>query len=68
VSTVWFFDPTAGTSTAVGQLPVAVSHAGVAVLGSTAWLVGGESDGTPVSAVQSVTTVAAPTTTSSSTP
>jgi hypothetical protein len=68
VSTVWFFDPTAGTSTAVGQLPVAVSHASVAVLGSTAWLVGGESDGTPVSAVQSFTTVAAPTTTSSSTP
>jgi N-acetylneuraminic acid mutarotase len=62
VSTVWFFDPAAGTSTVVGQLPVAVSHAGLVVLGATAWLVGGESDGTPVSAVQSIVTVPSPTT------
>jgi N-acetylneuraminic acid mutarotase len=48
---------TATTSTQVGVLPVAVSHAGVAVLGSTAWLVGGESDGTPVSSVQSFITM-----------
>jgi hypothetical protein len=57
VSTVWSFDPLSGTSTQVGVLPVAVSHAGVAVLGSTAWLVGGESDGTPVSSVQSFITM-----------
>jgi N-acetylneuraminic acid mutarotase len=57
VSTVWSFDPASGHSTSVGQLPVAVSHAGLAVLGSTAWLVGGESDGTPVSTVQSFVTV-----------
>jgi hypothetical protein len=56
VSTVWSFDPTSETFTPAGQLPVAVSHAGVAVLGSTAWLVGGESDGTPVSSVQSFVT------------
>lgn len=56
VSTVWSFDPTSETSTPVGHLPVAVSHAGVAVLGSTAWLVGGESDGTPVPSVQSLLT------------
>jgi N-acetylneuraminic acid mutarotase len=54
VSTVWSYDPASGTSTTVGRLFVAVSHAGVAVLGSTAWLVGGESDGTPVSAVQNL--------------
>jgi hypothetical protein len=54
VATVWSYDPTSGTSTTVGHLFVAVSHAGVAVLGSTAWLVGGESDGTPVSAVQNL--------------
>ena len=60
VSTVWSFDPASGRSTSVGQLPVAVSHAGLAVLGSTAWLVGGESDGTPVSTVQSFVTVPSP--------
>jgi hypothetical protein len=53
---VWSFDPTSEKSTDVGHLPVAVSHAGVAVLGSTAWLVGGESNGTPVSSVQSFVT------------
>src|SRR5262249_21301371 len=35
-----------------GQLQVPVSHAGITVAGSSAWLVGGESGGTPVSAVQ----------------
>lgn len=61
VSTVWSFDPTTGRSAVAGHLAVAVSHAGVAVLGSVAWLVGGESDGTPVSSVQSVV-LTAPTT------
>jgi hypothetical protein len=54
VSTVWSYDPTSGTSTTVGHLFLAVSHAGVAVLGSTAWLVGGEANGTPVSSVQNL--------------
>jgi N-acetylneuraminic acid mutarotase len=56
-STIWSFDPASGRFRAVGHLPVPVSHAGAAVLGTTAWLVGGESDGTPVSAVQSFVTV-----------
>jgi hypothetical protein len=58
VSTVWLFNPATGSTTTVGHLSVAVSHAGVAVLGTTAWLVGGESDGTPVSSVQSFVTAA----------
>ncbi len=56
VSTVWSYDTSTGTCTTAGHLPVAVSHAGVALLGTTAWLVGGESNGTPVSAVQSFVT------------
>jgi N-acetylneuraminic acid mutarotase len=60
VSTVWSYDTTRGTCTIAGHLPVAVSHAGVALLGATAWLVGGESDGTPVSAVQSFVTAPSP--------
>jgi len=60
VSTVWFFNPAGETATVVGQLPVAESHAGVAVLGSTVWLVGGQSDGTPVATVQSLVTAAPP--------
>ncbi len=57
VSSIWSFDPVSGACTLAGHLPVAVSHAGVAVLGSTAWLVGGETGGTPVSAVQSLVAV-----------
>jgi hypothetical protein len=56
VSTIWSYDPTSQATETVGRLFVAVSHAGVAMLGSTAWLVGGESDGTPVSAVQNLVT------------
>ena len=40
----------------VGRLFVAVSHAGLAMLGTTAWLVGGQSNGTAVSAVQNLVT------------
>jgi hypothetical protein len=58
VSTVWSFNPVSGACNQIGELAVAVSHAGVAILGSTAWLIGGETDGTPVAAVQSF--VAAP--------
>jgi hypothetical protein len=60
VSTIWFFDPLSGRSTAVGQLAEAVSHAGVAVVGSRAWLVGGESDGAPQSVVQSFVATSPP--------
>jgi len=59
VSTIWAFDPTSGRLATAGHLQLPASHAGVAVLGSTAWLVGGESDGAPVSAVQMLTPNAA---------
>jgi outer membrane protein assembly factor BamB len=52
VSTVWAFDPATRRLLPAGQLQVPVSHAGVAVTGSTAWIVGGESHGSLVSAVQ----------------
>jgi hypothetical protein len=54
VTTVWWFDPLRDTARSVAQLPVAVSHAGLALDGGTAWLVGGESNGTPVASAQSV--------------
>jgi outer membrane protein assembly factor BamB len=52
VSAIWAFNPATGTMLAAGRLQVPVSHSSVTVLGTTAWLVGGESDGTPVAAVQ----------------
>lgn len=57
VSTVWRYDPRRGTTTVVAHLPVAVSHAGVAVSGATAWLVGGETDGAVRADVQRVSVV-----------
>ena len=58
-STIWAFDPTSGRFGSAGRLQVAVSHPGVAVLGSAAWLVGGESAGTQMSTVQMLTPNAA---------
>jgi hypothetical protein len=55
VSTIWAFDATTNKVLTAGRLQVPVSHSSVAVLGSTAWLVGGETTGTPVSAVQMIT-------------
>jgi len=55
VTTIWAFDPATVKMLTAGQLPVAVSHGSVAVLGSTAWLVGGETNGTSVSVVQMIT-------------
>lgn len=52
VSRIWAFDPSARRVLPAGRLQVPVSHAGVAVIGSTAWIVGGESDGVLTSAVQ----------------
>jgi outer membrane protein assembly factor BamB len=52
VPTIWAFEPASGKLLVAGQLQVPVSHAGVAVTGSTAWLVGGESRGSLVEAVQ----------------
>ena len=52
VSTIWAFQPATSRLLPAGRLQVPVSHAGVAVAGSTAWIVGGESDGSLVGAVQ----------------
>jgi outer membrane protein assembly factor BamB len=52
VSTIWAFEPTTKRLLPAGRLQVPVSHAAVAVAGSTAWIVGGESHGSLVAAVQ----------------
>ena len=52
VSTIWVFNPAAKRLLPAGRLKVPVSHAGVAVIGSTAWIVGGESDGALTTAIQ----------------
>jgi hypothetical protein len=52
VSSIWVFDPAIRRLLLAGRLQVPVSHAAIAVSGSTAWIVGGESGGTVVSAVQ----------------
>jgi hypothetical protein len=51
---VWWFDPSSGSAHVVGRLATPVAHCAVAVLGSTAWVVGGEAGGVPVAAVQSL--------------
>ena len=51
-ATIWVFDPASRTLLREGKLRVAVSNAGVAVIGTTAWLVGGETDGVVSAAVQ----------------
>jgi len=63
---IWAFDPgSTGTGprhhravpasfTLAGTLSEGVSNAGTAVTGGSAWLVGGEHDGTPISAVQQI--------------
>jgi hypothetical protein len=55
VSTIWAFDVATKRMLSAGQLHVPVSHSCVAVLGSTAWLVGGETNGTSVATVQVIT-------------
>ncbi|HEV2376826.1 MAG TPA: PQQ-binding-like beta-propeller repeat protein [Streptosporangiaceae bacterium] len=52
VATIWAFDPATRGMLSAGRLQVPVAHAAVAVSGSTAWIVGGESNGSLVSAVQ----------------
>ncbi len=52
VSAIWAFNPATRRLLPAGRLQVPVSHAAVTVSGSTAWIVGGESGGTVVSAVQ----------------
>lgn len=55
LATVWRFTPSSGQVSSVGHLAVAVSHAGVAVSGTTAWLVGGETGGAVQAVVQRLT-------------
>jgi hypothetical protein len=52
VSTIWAFQPATGRLLPAGRLQVPVSHAAVAVSGSRAWIVGGESHGAPIATVQ----------------
>jgi hypothetical protein len=54
-NTIWTFTPKGAKVSVAGQLPVAVSYGGATVVGTTMWIVGGDTDGTPVSSVQSVT-------------
>jgi hypothetical protein len=54
VRTIWTVDAGAGKFLNAGQMQVAVSNAGVAVVGSTAWVIGGESNGHVVSVVQMI--------------
>jgi N-acetylneuraminic acid mutarotase len=51
---VWWFNPSTDRASRVAQLPEPVSNAGIAVIGTVVWVIGGESNGTPVSAVQSL--------------
>lgn len=51
---VWGFEPDSATVVVAGRLREAVSGAGAATLGSTAWLVGGESGGDLVGSVQAL--------------
>jgi len=53
-SAIWAYDPATGRLLAAGRLQVPVSHAAIVAAGSTAWIVGGESNGTLVSAVQMI--------------
>ena len=55
VSTIWAFDPATDKLAVAGRLQVPVSHAAAAVVGSRAWLVGGEVGAAQQSAVQMLT-------------
>ena len=53
VASIYAFDAADGRLLRAGSLPVPVSNAAVAVLGTRAWVVGGElAGGTPTAAVQ----------------
>ena len=52
IGTIWAYQPSNGKLLQAGQLQVPVSHASAAVLGNTAWIVGGEVGATQESVVQ----------------
>lgn len=54
VTTIWSYDPKSGAFSVAGHLAQGVAYAGVAVDGTSAWLVGGEHDGTVVGTVQRI--------------
>jgi hypothetical protein len=58
VGTVWGFEPSTATVVVSGHV-VPVSFSGLAVMGTTAWLVGGQSAGRPVGTVQAFRPVTA---------
>jgi hypothetical protein len=58
--TIWAFNPAKVSFVSDGLLQSPVARAGVSVLGSTAWFVGGASGGVPTSIVQSVTSAPTP--------
>ena len=47
-SAIWRFDPATGSVTPAGTLPKPVTDSTVAVVDGSAWLIGGERDGTPI--------------------
>lgn len=55
ISTIWAFDPASASLLVAGTLRAPVAHAGVAVLGTRAWIVGGENAHGPVTTVQILT-------------
>jgi hypothetical protein len=54
-SAIWIFQPSTRTALQVGTLSTPVARAGVTVVGSAAWIVGGLEQGAPTSVVQAVT-------------
>jgi hypothetical protein len=52
LNSVWAYDTSTKKLIGAGTLPVPTSYAGVAVLNGRAWVVGGESAGTPLSTVE----------------
>jgi hypothetical protein len=51
-SDIWSFNPSIAAVALAGRLQVPTSHAGLAVHGNTAWLVGGENGSTTLGTVQ----------------
>jgi hypothetical protein len=54
VGDIWSFTPSTAAMVLAGRLQVPTSHAGVAVDGNTAWLVGGEEGSTVLGTVQMI--------------
>ncbi len=54
IGTIWAYQPSNGKLLQAGQLQVPVSHASVAVLGDTAWIVGGEAGASQQAVVQTL--------------